>query len=203
MPKSKTGTATSKRRGRAVVERVHRVTLERLAEVGYERLSIPDVARLAELNKTSVYRRWATKPELVRDALTEAVAETQQDPDTGSLRGDLVAAARRVGRFVQSPRGMAVLRVLVSEGEHPEVRAIREAAMGSAMSRHAGALQRIVDRGRARGELSEDVDPALVLYAVAGALIHRVLVEGADVDDALVDRLVDLVLFGAAAGRSG
>lgn len=179
---------------RAVLE----ATLAQLAEVGFERLSIPEVATLAGVNKTSIYRRWPGKSELVRDALAAAMRHTDAAPDTGELRGDLVGLARAVADFAQSPVGTAVVRILLAEGGNPEVRALAGAAYREA-DRHVprAALLRAVERG----ELGDDADPRLVLFTIAGAIVHRVFIEQAKATPPFLERVVDLVLYGASRKR--
>jgi AcrR family transcriptional regulator len=73
---------------------VLQATVAALAEDGYEALNVEDVARRAGVHKTTVYRRWPTKPELVADAVRERSDERVEVPDTGTLAGDLQALAR-------------------------------------------------------------------------------------------------------------
>ena len=70
---------------------------EELARDGFERLSVPAVAEAAGLNKTSVYRRWPTKADLVRAALTSSMGHDAPTVDTGTLRGDLLALFHEQG----------------------------------------------------------------------------------------------------------
>ncbi len=174
------------------------VTLAQVAEVGFERLSIPEVALLAGANKTSIYRRWPGKSELVRDALGAAMSHADNPPDTGELRGDLVGLARAVAAFTQSPVGTAVVRILLAEGGNPEVRALAHAAYGEAGRRGPGV---VLARAVKRGELRGDLEPSLVLFTIAGAIVHRVFVEQRRATNAFLEQVVDLVLFGAAVKR--
>lgn len=174
------------------------VTLAQLAEVGFERLSIPEVAELAGVNKTSIYRRWPGKAELVRDALGAAMSHADEPPDTGELRGDLVGLARLVAEFAQSPVGTAIVRILLAEGGNPEVRALANAAYREA-GRHGPRA--VLARAVERGELTDDVDPSLVLFTIAGAIVHRVFIEQAKATEGFLERVVDLVLYGAARKR--
>ena len=66
-------------------------TLEVLAEVGYDRLTMDAVAARAKASKATLYRRWNDKASLVVDALL-VVKHTAETPDTGTLRGDLIAS---------------------------------------------------------------------------------------------------------------
>jgi AcrR family transcriptional regulator len=190
--------ASPQPRGEAFVQAVLDVALTQLAEVGFAHLSIPTVAELAGVNKTSIYRRWPSKAELVRDALSAAMRHADDPADTGELRGDLVALAKTVAAFMQSPVGTAVIRIILAEGGNPEMRALANVAY-----REAGRQGpwEVIARAAERGELSAQVDPSIILFTIAGAIMHRVFVEQRDVTDEFLRQVVDLVLFGAATKR--
>jgi AcrR family transcriptional regulator len=181
-------------RGEAFVKAVLEAALMQLSEVGLARLSIPGVADLAGVNKTSVYRRWPGKDELVRDALAAAMHHATHAPNTGTLRGDLIELASSVAEFTQSRMGQAIVQVLMSEGSHSELRAI--AAQGNPAGLGACA---VVKRATERGELKTNVDPSLMLMTIAGAIMHRVFVEQADASGDFIAKVIDLVLDGAGA----
>ena len=103
-------------RGAPVVRAVIRATFEELAEVGYAALSIDDVARRAGVNKTTVYRRWPTKEDLVTTALLALPEEYFVMPNTGTIRGDLTEIAARVARIFLAVEGRAMMRILFFEG---------------------------------------------------------------------------------------
>jgi AcrR family transcriptional regulator len=183
-------------RGSAFVRAVLDVTLSLLAEVGFERLSIPEVAERAGVNKTSIYRRWPSKDDLVRDALAVAMNHADDPPNTGELRGDLIALARTVAAFTQSRVGTALIRIMLAEGGNPEVRALANAAYSEA-GKHGPWI--VIQNAMQRGELSVNADPSLMLFTIAGAIMHRVFVEHRDAPESFLKQVVDLVLFGAAA----
>src|ERR1700748_1529336 len=103
-------------RGEPVVQRVLAATMEELALVGYRALRVEDVAARAGVNKTTVYRRWPEKVELVRAALGCVADRKMVAPETGSLRGDLLALGRNMNQLFSSPQGQSVFRMLVAEG---------------------------------------------------------------------------------------
>jgi AcrR family transcriptional regulator len=177
-----------------VVHRVLDVTWQQLARVGIERLSIPEIAEIADVNKTSIYRRWPTKGDLVQAALTHSMEHVRDIPDTGSLRGDLVALGKIVSGFVTSARGMGEIRTVFADGDHPEVQALA-AKMWQRSGEDIPYL--VIERAMARGELPASADVELLLFTIAGAIMHRVFVERADVDDDFIGRLINLVLHGA------
>jgi AcrR family transcriptional regulator len=171
-------------------------TLRELARIGYGALSIEDVARLADVNKTTVYRRWPTKADLVRAAIGRFGDDRACTPDTGSLRSDLLALARSMIEFIESPQGKSVIRLLFAEGMEPEL-----AAFASSFRREHEAVPRaVIDRAIARGELPRGTDAFLLVETLFGAIAHRMLLAHQRVDAVLLERLVDLLLSGATAG---
>src|SRR5664280_981865 len=86
------------RRGRPRSERAERAILDTTAQLleerGFVDLTIEDVALHAGVGKATIYRRWPTKGMLAFDAFRAEFLARQPLPDTGSLRGDLLAALR-------------------------------------------------------------------------------------------------------------
>src|SRR5260370_16007651 len=93
-------------------------TVELLAERGLTAMSIEEVAARAGVGKTTIYRRWPSKGLLALDAFVASFREQQPLPDTGTLRGDLVAALRAWVRAVtRTPMG-SMLTGLIAEAQH-------------------------------------------------------------------------------------
>jgi AcrR family transcriptional regulator len=191
-------TNAPKPRGETVVQTVLQVALQQLADVGFEKLSIPDVAERAGVNKTSIYRRWPTKAALVRDALDAAMDHSEGVPESGDLRTDLIALAQTVARFLQSSTGTAVVRILLAEGGNPELRMLASKTYGSASDRAPFAL---MAGAKARGEISREVDTSMLLFILAGALLHRVFIEQRKATAPYITQVVDLLLDGAKRRR--
>jgi AcrR family transcriptional regulator len=173
-----------------MVREVLRVTLEQLAAVGYEKLSVPEVAANAGVNKTSVYRRWATKGALVREALESALGEPPDFVETGDLRTDLLAWGVGALGFSGSAVGQAVFRALLS-AEVPELRPVADQ-----MLKAAQGPQRLLKRAARRGELKPGANLELALSTIAGALVQRLYIERTGADAELLTSIVDLVLDG-------
>lgn len=184
--------------GRA--ERVRAAVLaaasELLTEVGYEDLRIEDVAARAGVHKTTVYRRWTSKAELTADAATLHSAEAVPIPDTGSLREDLRLLARDVVANIGSTEGTRRSRSIAAAAANSDELA---AAMHGFWGERLTLSAAVVDRAVARGELPGTVDARLVIETVIGPLWLRLLLTGEPVTDALADRIVDLVIAGAAS----
>jgi AcrR family transcriptional regulator len=163
-----------------------------LAEVGYERMTVDAIAAAAGVSKPTIYRRWAGKQELVADAIrlhphTQAVA-----PDTGSLRGDLLAAVRQLADHQLEDAAVAAGLVSRLRDSAELARLIREHAVEAVR----GRFTQILERAIARGELAAEPAVTTLFSDVAPSLIHtRVLLSLEPVDDAFVTELVDRILL--------
>lgn len=172
-----------------------RATGAALAEDGYEALSIEDVARRAGVHKTTVYRRWPSKAELVADAIRERSTERVAVPDTGTLPGDLRALARAVAANIGSADGAAMTRNLIATtasspaiaDDMPKFWAERLQVTGT-----------IVERAIGRGELPAGVDPNLVIETLIGPLYVRLLLTGEPLTADIADQVARIVAAGVA-----
>jgi AcrR family transcriptional regulator len=171
-------------------------TMVELAASGYGRLRVEDVAARAGVNKTTIYRRWPAKEDLVAAALTERIGEEDELPDTGTVRGDLAALVRRTVAFLERPDGRAVARLLTVEAGDPEVDRIARRLRAEVSERRLEPIRRAI----ARGELPPDVDARLVTDAVFAPVTMRLMRFGERVDDATIARLVDLAIRGVEGG---
>ena len=173
-------------------EAIRDATLALLAEVGYDRMSVDAIAAAAGVSKPTIYRRWAGKQELVADAIRLHPHQQAPTADTGSLRGDLLAAVRQFAE--QQLESAQVAGGLASRlRESPQLaELIREHAVETVRGRFALVLERAV----ARGELPADPPVTPLFSDVAPSLIYaRALMSLEPIDEALVTELVDRVLL--------
>ncbi|MDI3287174.1 TetR/AcrR family transcriptional regulator [Polyangium sp. 15x6] len=186
-------------RGRAerVVAAVLSATHEELGRVGYGALRIEDVAARSGVNKTTIYRRWPTKAELVAASLRAAHDEEEQ-LDTGTLRGDLLTVVMRTVRTCQTPTGRGIVRMMQMERADPEVEALSRILRDRRRQRNTALLE----RGIARGELPADVHMELILDLIFGGIYSRLIQRGEDVSEDYAVAAIDTVLAGACAGAA-
>jgi AcrR family transcriptional regulator len=200
MPKQReetrrTGQVRTGGRAAQVVARIFGATLAELSRVGYEAMRVDDVAVRSGVNKTTIYRRWPTKAQLVTAVILES-AEHRPAIDTGTLRGDLVASLS--AGFKLKPSEQGVLRIMQMERSIAEVDALAR-RMSDDLRKERVAMVR---RGIARGELPQGVDVHLVVDLVS-APVQRALLFNESIDEDFIHRVLDVVLDGAAANVRG
>ena len=169
-----------------------------LVEVGYDRFSIDEVATRAGVHKTTVYRRWPTKAELIADAVRVRAAENVPVPDTGSIRGDLQAMARSVVANISSESGSRISRSIVAAAAHSDE--LTESMHAFWAERLAASIP-IIERAIERGDLATGTDPNLIIETVIGPIWVRFLLTGEPIDADLADRVAELVTAGATQPR--
>jgi AcrR family transcriptional regulator len=201
------GTAAERRPpGRPRSERSHlaivQATLGLLAEVGYARITMEQVQRRAGVGKATIYRRWTSKAELVKDAIQHLSADLPV-PDTGSLREDYAAiSAALVAIAADRDAALLMPRLLAEASRDPELHAIFYAQLVEPRRRVARIA---LERARDRGELREDVDLELAIDMLAGPIIYRFLITGGDLAPAAVaaPRLLEALLEGLSPRPPG
>jgi AcrR family transcriptional regulator len=172
-------------------------TLAVLAEVGYDGMTMDMVAARAKAGKGTVYRRWASKAELVVDAVAQ-MKRDQVDldnlPDTGTLRGDLLALFKpqSVDEGEYKLRVMAGLASLLSHD-----RSFADAANAAIVEPWAAAHRMQMYRARERGEIATDADIETAAQIVPSMAAYRALVQRKPFDREFLVSLIDGILLPA------
>jgi AcrR family transcriptional regulator len=154
-------------RSQQVVEKVRAATMAELARVGFAGLTIEGVAKAANVNRTTIYRRWPSKGALLLAILEPGLERFDQDPDTGSLDGDLLALLLMMGETAALPPGQAVHRAVGSTSDE-----LKE-LVDTVNERALGAFRRAFDRARARGEVGPTDAEMIVHLAFFGVVIWQ------------------------------
>src|SRR4051794_10460187 len=158
--------------------------------------TIPQVAARARVHETSIYRRWGTREALIVDAVSTHINAEIPLPDTGSLRGDLLASLSSGAALLTSPLGRQFLRAAaVAPDATTEA---RQAYWPGRFERAAIFFERAV----ARGEIAAPVDATLASELLIAPLYFRLLVSHAPIDDVFLERLIDLLLRGIPAATA-
>ncbi|MFI0367074.1 TetR/AcrR family transcriptional regulator [Actinomadura sp. 1N219] len=163
-----------------------------LTEVGYTRLTMAEVAARAGVGKAAIYRRHATKQEMIFDVLLPdrflAVA-----PDRGSLRADLAAVLAEIADAMASPPPGTVPGLLADIHADP---ALQDRFDERYLGAQRQTLVEILDRAAARGELTTRPDPAALNALLVGPVFAWLflLSESPDQLPVLTAALLDAIL---------
>ncbi|MFO0746440.1 MAG: TetR/AcrR family transcriptional regulator [Myxococcota bacterium] len=192
----RTGNVRAGGRSARVVETVLRTTVELLGEVG-ETLRIDDIARRSGVNKTTIYRRWPTREELLRAALL-SLTEAPQPTISGNIRDDMVSHVTAGVTWLTSPIGRGIARVMMKGDPDGELRQIICGLREQTLAYRTVLL----DDAVARGELPQGTDTRLVAETIHAGIYSRIIRWNEDATPDLIEGVIDLVLAGAKAGAA-
>lgn len=167
------------------------VTLQLLQQHGYDRLTVDAVAAAGRASKTTMYRRWPSKAELVLAAFLEAIREVAVPPDTGTLRGDLL----QLGEFVcrQARQHTATIRaVLVEVSRNPP---LNDAMQRHFLDQRKALMRYILQRAVDRGEIDAAAVDSELWDVLPGYLVFRFIVPNDPPTEHTVRALVDDLLL--------
>lgn len=185
MPESRT-----RRRGEQLEVAILDAVWDELNEVGYNALTIERVATRAGTSKPVIYRRWASRAELVLAAWgRRAPGRAGPPPDTGSLRGDLILLFTRVSKRADSMMSETIAGVMGEVFRHPEVAAVLRARLAS--SPLAESLRAIVGRAAQRGELRAVELPDRATRLALDLIRNEAIMCGRPVGEKAIAEIVD------------
>lgn len=166
-------------------------TIEVLVRDGYDRLTMEGVAAAAGVGKTTVYRRWSSKADLVIDAMA-TLKPSIDTIDSGSLEGDIelmIAASC-------SPRSQRLQQVMVSVcSALPREPDLLEAFRTRFTEPRIARIANMLERARDRGELGPEVDIAIAASLVPSLMLQRALMTGKPAGRVYAEQVVGSVLL--------
>jgi AcrR family transcriptional regulator len=186
-----------KRRGRPRSEKRRQAILDAAIELllaqGLQAVSMDEVADHAGVSKATIYRWWPSKETLALDALYHEWDTFRPSlPDTGSLRGDLLALVRPWVRQARKRPYARVVAALVEETHtDPEFAKLYHERFVNPRRDPARA---ILKRAIERDEIPADTNVELALDLLYGPLFHRLLHAHAPLSDRFVEDVVDATL---------
>lgn len=162
--------------------------------VGFRGLTMQAVAQASGVSKATLYRWWPDKAHLVLDAYRSKSARDVAAPVTGDVGPDLMAHIGQLAyalNFLDSARTVADITLAAAEDE-------RFGALyrDTLLRERRQALLDVLIAGRRRGQVRPGLDLDVVVDAAYGAIHHRLLLSGADIDGPFVSALVNLILDG-------
>jgi AcrR family transcriptional regulator len=169
---------------------VFEAALDLLARDGFQSLTIDAIAAKAGVNKTTIYRNWPTKAELILAAAEDRSEAMITTESTGNAERDLITFVKSVVDSITSPLGRALVIASINASDDPEVREAK-----GAFWRHRFEATRDFVREAIRGAgLDEGSDVDLFIERLVGPLYLRVFITGAPVDDRFIRRTVSAAL---------
>ncbi|MGF7235801.1 MAG: TetR/AcrR family transcriptional regulator [Frankia sp.] len=186
------GPATAHRRhGDALEEAIRQATLRVLANTGYARMTMDEVAHEARTSKPVLYRRWPGKRELVVDTILTVTARSLGDPpDTGTIRGDLVALLLQISALLRTqPWGLSI-RLIAELNAEPE---LRDRLWGDSWGKRGQVARMLLSRAARRGEVRPEATDDLLTNLGSSYVLSCFIFEGRALDRLEIERLVDEV----------
>lgn len=129
--------------------------LELFAESGIQACTLENVAERSGISRSTLYRHWEEKSQLLKDALRSQIIE-RVAPDTGNLRDDMLTAMLELGHALEHTTwGAMVAQLMAAAAVDPDVAEIQKAAADYHTAIDIGIITRAIERG----ELAENLDP--------------------------------------------
>jgi AcrR family transcriptional regulator len=183
---------TGRPRTEGTDEAVMDAAMELLAERGYDGLTMEGVAARAGVAKTTVYRRWPSRAQLVLEVANRVAAPVRLTP-TGDLRHDLVSALRDIIGVLDAPLARRIVpRILADAGESEELTAV----LSAFWTNRRGRLRELLTAGVESGEIRPDLDLDVAADALYGPVWYRYLVTRAPLTASAAEAIVDRALEG-------
>ena len=194
MPLTDDARVPQRRRGAALESALLDAAWDELVEKGYDAFTIESVAERAQTARAVIYRRWATKPDLVRAAIAHhAFHEHVPTPDTGSLRSDLIELVRGANR-----RRAPLIGILMSariEAFYADTGASLADLRDEFLSGRVNMIDQILDCAVERGEAAPAKLTPRVRSVTFDLFRHEVLMTHRPVPDDVIESIIDEIVL--------
>jgi len=171
-------------------------TVAILADSGFERLTVEAVAERSGVARSTIYRNWPERSQLLIDAF-KSMCAFPEIPDLGSMEAELRFLASELSSGLQDVGWASALPSLVGAAHHDP--ALTEAQRLFSERRRA-ATGVIFERAAVRGELSSDRLPGELAEFFAARFFFRFLMTRSPIDDDFIDSQIRAVLTLATSG---
>jgi Transcriptional regulator len=188
----------TRRRGELLENAILQAAWDELQETGYAHLTMDGVAARARTNKNAVYRRWPGKPELVVAALHKHLPRISDEiPDTGSLRSDVLAMLHRITEPMQAIGAETIQGILVDFlGKQNLLNFFTVKKERKDLNEDWNArMMVILKRAKERGEISSLTASKRILSLPIDLLRSELLITFGAVSDETVKEIVDQVFL--------
>lgn len=164
--------------------------LEELAEVGHGQFTIESVAARCGVGKSTIYRHWAGKPQLIIEAMHTLNTQPAPEPD-GSPRERIRQLLHHLGHVLTEGRLAPAIPALIEAAERdPELRVL----LNDYTTDRRRALVDAVTLAINAGEIHGTIDPELAAHALSGAIFYARLMTSTPMTERAIDELLTTVL---------
>jgi AcrR family transcriptional regulator len=190
---AKSGAAPQRRRGRALEAALLDAAWAELTETGYDAFTIDAAAARSRTSRAVLYRRWPNKQQLVHAAVVHAVSKDPViAPDTGNLRGDVIALLNHANRR----RVRTATHLITRLGDFYR-------ATGTSLGDLAAVIQGgrdslmdvVVQRAIARGEVLPGQVSERIARLPADLFRYEVLMTLHPLSDETIEEIVDTIFL--------
>ena len=188
MPEASSG--RGRPRDRSLDDRILEQLLALLGSHGYAGLTLDELAARSGVAKTTILRRWPSKAAVAAAGLERLALQSVDVPDSGALRGDLLALLHGAVQTFVRGGGQFIARLIREAGHHPEITDL----VYTVIHTRRQAYRRVLALAIARGELAPSVDQDLLIDLLIGPIWTRMLITRDPITREYVDSIVEAVL---------
>lgn len=181
-----------RRRGPALEQPIYEAVLTELAQFGFAGMSVERVAGRAGTGKSAIYRRWATKRDLVADTLAHTIPAPAPPAPGGDLRTDLLGFFRQLAAALNGPAGTALRAGVEDVPREPQ---LCSALRAQVIEPYARVLRDLVADSITRGQARLGAAAPECLAAGPALLRQHLRDHGQPIPDELIVRIVDNALL--------
>lgn len=171
----------------ATLARIYDSTLAILRDQGLGAVTFNDVAKASDVNRSTLYRRWPDRNELVLDAIMASVTELIVPAEGDSLAAELTDVLNQIGAYLNTPVGRAVLAAGLELSTTHSSTGQRQIGLWRERLR---AFEPMFKRAQARGELDPAFDWESAFAMAAGAIYYRIMIHNEPIDEAWIGRIL-------------
>ena len=165
-------------------------TAELLFERGFSGASVDEISRRSGVAKTTIYRHWPTRADLLRDACS-TLSTPQDAPDAGNLASDVTALMTGLAQILRTAQWTSVLPSIIDAAERdPEI----AETYSNLQQSYSAPFETVIRRAIGKGELPEDTDVALLTAALTGPLFYRRWFSREPLTDTFAKQVAQLVV---------
>lgn len=173
---------------------------EALLELGVSGFSVDEVARRSGVAKTTIYRHFDSSAQLIVSGF-DSIIEPFPTPNTGSLRGDLVAYCNITAQITCDPKiRILMLELVAAAAQNPELAETKQALMSERM----GPVRTMLQLAMARGEISSDLGLQTATELAESPFLAHMMFHALEPPSAAhLDDMIDFVVAGLIGMRAG